>query len=129
MEPYGVILVVDRGFGPRLQELPEGTPTWVVDSAANRPAIEAYRKSKKMGNHLTGLTSFTDFPQLSPAELAAEMMATIEEHHGVFSHTPAFSQLRVLGATIDPVLTAASEEIGFHLDSATAASLDFSRTG
>lgn len=127
MSLYRVILVVDRAFGERVRDLPESVPAWIVDSATNHPAIVARWERKKEKNHLTGITYFRDFPELSPAELAASMIDTIEEHHGVHSHKPSFSRLTVLGAAADAALTAALEAINFHMISADGSNLEFEK--
>lgn len=127
MDSYHVILVVDREFGARLRELPEGTPAWIVDSVGNYPAIAADREERKKKNHQTGLTSFRDCLQLSSAGLAASMIATIDEHHGVHSCQPSFSRLTVIGAGLDSTLAASLEEIGFHFVYARDSALDFAK--
>jgi hypothetical protein len=127
MNPYRVILVVDRAFGTRVRELPEGTPAWIVDSPANHPAIVARWEEKKEKNHLVGLTSFRDSPQLSPADLAASMIEEIEMHHGVYSHEPPFSRLTVINVSAAPALTSNLEEIGFGFTSASDSTLEFSK--
>jgi hypothetical protein len=125
MNPYRVILVVDRAFGPRVHELPEGTPAWIVDSPVNRPAIDARWEEAEEKSHIIGLTSFRDSPQLSPADLAASVVEQIEMHHGVYSHEPPFSRLTVIGAVVAPTLMSNLEEIGFRFISASDSTLEF----
>lgn len=127
MDPYRVILVVDRAFGARLQEVPDGTPVWVVDSSSNHPAIVAWRRVKKPTSHLYGLTSFQDRPNLSPADLAASVIDDIEIHHGVHSHQPPFSRLTVIGAALTPALVSTLEEVGFRPISAVEYTLEFAK--
>ncbi len=127
MDPYRVILVVDRFFGARVGGLPEGTPAWVVDSPANHAAIVNQWAERKEKSHLSGLTSFCDVPDLSPADLAASTIGEIEMHHGVHSHEPPLSRLTVIGAAVAPSLTSALAEVEFHLVSVAGTTLEFER--
>ena len=119
MDFTGVVLVVDRAFSTRVHELPKETPVWIVDSPENRAAIAARLKEKK------ATTSFRDSPELTPADLAARLISTIEEHHGLHSQEPPFSRLIVIGAAVAPSLTSSLAEIGFRLVSTDESTLEF----
>ncbi|MDR2920152.1 MAG: hypothetical protein LBV72_12405 [Tannerella sp.] len=114
MEKYRVILVVDRAFGERLQELPKETPIWIVDTEINKPFIHA-RWAEKYESHLVGLTSFRDKPEFMSDALAASMIDIIDEHHGEISHNPPFSQLTIIGASLTILLQETLEDFGFRL--------------
>ncbi|BET65449.1 hypothetical protein ASA1KI_03670 [Opitutales bacterium ASA1] len=115
MDRYRVILVVDRWFGDRIRELPRGIPAWVVDSPLNHSQIVEVWSHATSHDHHTGLTSFHDSTEDPPAALAAKMIATIELHHGSYSHNPPVSQLTIIGAAATSDLLAALGESGFQL--------------
>jgi hypothetical protein len=45
LDSHRVGIVVDRDFGSHIVDLARSMHLWVVDSAANRPAIDAARRS------------------------------------------------------------------------------------
>jgi hypothetical protein len=122
-----VILIVDRSYGDKLREFGSDLPVWIVDSAINRPVIrDQWRASSKQG-HLEGITLFNDTPASSPEEVAEKMLKTIEEHHGVHSHDPAFSILEVIGVARCEYLVAPLKELVFSLSAERPMSLEFRR--
>jgi hypothetical protein len=127
MNKNRVILIVDRAFGVRLDDLPDSTPIWVVDSALNHPVIVSRREKAKSNPRLGGLTSFQDSPAISSSELAAGMLVTIEEHHGGYSQSPPFCCLTVIGSDSVSRLIESVDEIGFKLVSSNESALEFSR--
>jgi hypothetical protein len=127
MNKNRVILIVDRGFGDRLNDLPESTPVWVVDSDVNHPFIVSRWERANANPRFAGLTSFQDSPTLSSADLAVSMVVTIDEHHGAYSQKPPFSCFTVIGTNLDSSLVSSAEEIGFTLVSSTDSILEFTR--
>jgi hypothetical protein len=126
MSAEQVILVVDRLYGARVGELSAAAAVWLVDSIANHPFLSALKK--KFTPEASGsLTWFADDPTISSAELAARKIATLEDHHGEYSQNPAYSRLRVIGASLEPVLLSAIEDCGFRLVSVDGAVTDFQR--
>lgn len=112
-----VILVVDRAYGRRIEELPTSAALWLVDSPENRPFISSLKE--RFTTDVRGdLTWFQDSPVLSPAGLAAEKLDTIEDHHGEYAQQPPYSRLRILGAEPDPELMAFLQEFGFRQEAA-----------
>jgi hypothetical protein len=121
MNPQSVFLVTDRVFGDRLLEIADLAPVWIVDSPANHPAISNRWGSAAAADHRFGVTSFRDHPEHSAADVAAEMIATIAEHH------PGFSQLTILGSDDSPALSKELANIGFVLKDRAGSKLMYER--
>lgn len=114
MSAEQVILVVDRSYGARLCELSSDSAIWLIDSVVNHPWLAELKK--KFTPEVRGdLSWFVDIPELSPAERAASMIDTLEDHHGEYSQLPAYSRLKIVGATLDSSLRSAVENYGFRL--------------
>jgi len=121
-----VILLVDRAHGARITELPASAALWLVDSPENRPCISAL-KSKFTPEAPGELTWFADMPQLSPAEIAATMIDSIEDHHGKYSQHPPFRRLTIIGAAAEACLLNAVAELGFREAPSVEPRLEFER--
>jgi hypothetical protein len=120
MDPNAVTLIADRRFGKRIDEIPQGTPIWIVESQDNGPAIAARReRDKDAGQGL--VTSYRDNFQLSPAEAAANMIGTVVEHHA------GMSRLTLIGVPLSPVLAATLATFGFAIESEENQKLQFAR--
>ena len=117
---YVVAIVVDPGFGERLHSLTGHMPVWVVDTPTNRVAAQAYWQAHPGETHITGVTTFRVEPVRSPEEWCTEMLGTVLEHHGEYSHNPPVSILEVFGARPVAELRAALAECGFSDVAATA---------
>jgi hypothetical protein len=124
MESYKVILIVDRGFGNRLRELPQTSPIWIVDTEINKPVVQALWKEKHE-NPLKGLTSFRDNPEFKPDALALSMIEIIDDHHGESSHNPPFSKLLIIGTPPTTLLLERLEDFGFRHVKVTDEKLEF----
>ena len=109
--PYIVTLVVDPAFGDRLAELPSGTPVWIVESPANRAAVQRAWTAVPSATHPNGVTIFRG-AQGDPVASCKGVLSEIDLHHGVHSHVPPYSGLEVIGAEITPELSAALAEYG-----------------
>lgn len=68
---------------------------------------------------------FVDTPGISPAQRAASMIDTLEDHHGEYSQRLAYSRLKIIGAALEPSLRSAAESYGFRLVSDDAAVSEF----
>ncbi len=126
MSAEQVILVVDRSYGARLCELSPDCAIWLVDSVVNHPWLAEIKK--KFTPEVRGdLSWFIDTPASSPAERAASMIDTLEDHHGEYSQLPAYSRLKIIGATLEPSLRSAVENYGFRLVSEGDSVIEFER--
>ena len=92
MKPaYRVHLIVDRAFAGRLDIIPR--PIWIADTPANRPAIEEAWNQKGTDTHLDGVTSYQPRSDDDISEEILDLLPTLEEHHGIFSHDPPMDAL------------------------------------
>ena len=82
-----VTLVLDACYGARLTSL--DAPIWVCDSPVNRPVVERLWANPERAP--AAVTVFTRVRE-SDAEVCADILATIDEHH------PGWTQLVVIGA-------------------------------
>jgi len=96
---YRVHVIVDSHHGDRIREIPIGEPAWVVDSTDNQPVMQAIWRERKEINHLEGITSFKVDANATPEDWLVSELATIDLHHGEFSHNPPYSVLKVLGVS------------------------------
>ena len=60
-----------------------------------------------------GVTMFRATPGASAEQLCAEIVGTVEEHHGEYSHVPPVGRLRVYGAQATLDLQAELARYGF----------------
>jgi hypothetical protein len=112
-KPYTVLVVVDRGFGERLANLPPGVPTWVVDSEVNTPVAHRLWKERPEHNHLTGVTTFKGSADLSPEDLLLDELDTIDLHHGPYSANPPYTRIEIFGVSLTDSIKNALAEYGF----------------
>lgn len=96
-KPYRVHVIVDRAFGERLREIPDGEPVWIVDTAVNRAAYDAIVREIKPASHLEGLSAFKVDSRKTPEDWLIGELETLELHHGECSHDPAWSVINVIG--------------------------------
>ena len=112
-KPYRVYVVVDPHFGERLRDLPADEPIWVIDSEENHSVIHALWNERNQSSHLDGITLFKYDPKGNPEDWFITELATIDLHHGEFSHDPPYTVLKVIGATLANKIEEALEEYGF----------------
>jgi hypothetical protein len=110
---YRVIVVVDRGFGEKLETIPAGVPVWIVDSSVNRAAAEKMWAAAPQVSHLEGITIFTSPEGASPERSLIGQIDTIDLHHGIYSADPPYSVLDVIGVAITEGIKSALEQNGF----------------
>ena len=105
-------MVLDREFGPRINELLEAGPVWIIDSPTNRNSVEKAWAEFPDLNHLNGVTIFTA-PELDPSETFIHEMPTIDLHHGVYSAAPPYTIVRAFGCILKPEVEESLAEFGF----------------
>jgi release factor glutamine methyltransferase len=112
--PHRVALVVDRGFGDRLEPLASRVHVWIVDSPMNRPAAARLALPPDVAPSLeTGFTMFRDSPDAPPDALVADWLDTIDQHHGRWSHDPPWTVLEVFGSAATAPLRSALARLRF----------------
>jgi hypothetical protein len=97
VSPYKVYAVVDRRFGEKLAALPLGVPVWIVDTDINKPVIQRLWKERGTADHRTEITAFKNSGESSVEESLISQLEDIDLHHGVYSASPAYTILEVLG--------------------------------
>jgi hypothetical protein len=100
MKQYIVHIVVDNEFGDKLHDLPFREPAWVVASKTNKVIIKELWESRPDENHTEGITSFDYDEEDSPEQRFMEILESILEHHGPYSHDPPCSKINVIGADL-----------------------------
>jgi hypothetical protein len=117
-KPYTVHVIVDPVFGERLRELPVGEPVWIAETKINRAAYEAVGRERKPESYVVGLSSFKVDQAQVPDDWLISELATIDLHHGAYSHDPPWSRINVIGAKWTERIQRELECFGFtaHLD-------------
>jgi hypothetical protein len=109
---YTVAIVVDPAYGAQLAELAARVHAWVVDTAPNRAAAEQVRRNSPGFSFESGVTLFAPSGR-GPVQDVADIIGTVETHHGESSHIPPVSVLEVYGAEARPELRAVLARYGF----------------
>jgi hypothetical protein len=124
IEPYRVVVVVDRNFGERLATLSPGVAVWIVDTPANTPAARRLWKERPESSHLTGITTYNGQKKggidASPEENVLNQLSSIDLHHGPYSTKRPYVQLEVIGTPLSDKLKIALAEYGFREFSTTS---------
>jgi hypothetical protein len=115
--PYRVAIVVDRQFGPQLGDLAGRLHVWVCDSPANRPAAEAIWRARGDGEYdiESGATLFNCAPDEAVEDALVDIIGTVDEHHGKYSHDPPWSVIEVIGCNPSPRVQAAFAALGAQI--------------
>jgi len=98
--PNTVTIVVDPEFGDRLYAVAKETPVWIVDTPVNRAATEVVRAQNPEHHHPGGVTTFQIARNATPEEWCANILATVDLHHGEYSHDPPYTVVEVIGAPL-----------------------------
>jgi len=113
-KPYRVHVVVNPHYGESIHSLPVEEPAWVVDSQDNHTVIQALWDERRITDHLVGITSFKFDDQATPEDWLVSILATIDLHHGEFSHDPPYSVLNVIGVKWSDRIQKELNEFGFN---------------
>jgi hypothetical protein len=110
---YAVAIVVDPEFGDRLTTLAANQHVWAVKSPSNEQAAEKLRGNDGKDSLEKGVTLFAPTVGDSPTQWCADMIGTVEEHHGKYSHIPPVTVLDIYGAKPTPLLRNVLADYGF----------------
>jgi hypothetical protein len=103
-----VVVIVDRNFGSSVEDVATHYHTWIIDTPANRIAVEGIWKLRRSQPESSkSLTLFDDQPSMSLDDLLATMLGTIEEHH------PGLNRVEVRGISFTPLIEQALRDFGF----------------
>ena len=111
--PYVVGLVVDPDFSERLPSLADRIHVWVADTPQNRMAAELIRKAEPTFDFARGVTLFSINADQGRDVWAADIIGTIETHHGSYTHDPPVSCLEVFGVPAGEPLKRVLARYGF----------------
>ena len=112
-QPYGVFVIVDPNFGERLREIPIGQPVWIAGTPVNQAAYNTIGKERNITDYRIGLTSFVVNMKATPEEWLVSEIATIDLHHGEYSHKPPWSIITVIGTCWSERIKEELERFGF----------------
>jgi hypothetical protein len=104
-----VAIVLIPDFAAELEGLARRMPVWVVDTPANRAAADRLRRASPD----LDLTVFRAAPGYAPEEICADVLGTVELHHGPYSRDPPCGALEVVGAAASPRVREALSAEGF----------------
>jgi hypothetical protein len=110
---HRVAIVLDPHFAGKLIPLAARMHVWACDSPENRETAEriwAEARNATPSNE-RGVTTFVPSGG-THEEVLCEILPTVDEHHGRFSHDPPWSRIEVHGARLTPEVRAALEGYG-----------------
>jgi hypothetical protein len=108
-----VFVVLDCDYGSRLAELAQAGPVWIVDTPPNRAAAEGCWAANPDRTHLNSVTTFKFEVGSSSEEILGNELGTIDLHHGIYSASPPYTAIEVIGATLSETVRRRLSEFGF----------------
>ncbi len=110
-----VHVIVAGDFGERLRDLPLDEPVWVADTPSNHPVLRSIWAARPadIPRTLAGITSFQVAESQLPEDWLLGILGTIQLHHGEYSQSPPYSELRVIGTALTPRLRSELSEYDF----------------
>ena len=103
-------LVVDPAFGKRLEQLSGMLPVWVAKTPANAPVAYSLQQFRHQHN-MPPITVFTVDVQQSPDIWCADVLASVDLHHGTLSSSLPYNSILVFGAKLTDDLRKAFDQI------------------
>jgi hypothetical protein len=113
IDPYRVVIVLDREYGERLSQLVGQAPVWIVDTPTNRAEAQKIWAADSNRSHLDGVTTFKTKGDSSSEEALIDELDTIDEHHGIYSANPPYTIVEVVGLNISDRLRNKFSQFGF----------------
>ena len=104
---HGVTIVVDPIYGGKVSTLSERIHVWLADTPPNRAAAEQVWRTRPDGDLESGVTTFKVAAGASPEQWVLDILSTVLEHHGEYSHDPPLSFVDIIGVERSPNLTEA----------------------
>jgi hypothetical protein len=96
-----IAVVLDPEFGAELHQLAAQMPVWIVDSVANRGAIEAEWTRRRRDGAERELSVFRAIDGLPATGHLTALLKTIDAAHGPGVQDPPFRTLLVFGLAAD----------------------------
>ena len=115
--PFGraqrhITVIVAPGFAVELEQIADARHVWALQLPEYERVVRKHRSTEREHDLESGVTVFNGGEPSPEAEFIA-IFATIEEHHGAYSHAPALSEIEVLGAQPTFEVRAELSEYGF----------------
>jgi hypothetical protein len=85
IDPYRVVVVLDREYGERLSQLVGQAPVWIIDTPTNRAEAQKIWAADSNRSHLDGVTTFKTKSDSSSEEVLINELDTIDDHHGIYN--------------------------------------------
>lgn len=118
-----VQLVVDLGFGQKLNLLANGHPLWIVESEANRHALAGCPPPYRL------VTWFRSRANESPQQMFARITPSLDQHHSELAQDPPYDTLDVYGLPAETEVLSAVEDLGFVSQTRLIDGTRFLKTG
>jgi hypothetical protein len=119
IDPYRVVIVLDREYGERLSQLVGQTPVWIIATPTNRAEAQKIWAADSDRNHLDGVTTFKTKDDRSPEEALINELDAIDDHQGIYSANPPYTVIEVIGTSISDRLKGKLSQFGFDRFEAT----------
>jgi hypothetical protein len=116
--PVTVSVVLDPGFGARIEELTSAGPVWVTASEANGAAVRAcWAKTRPEHNMVT---IWSEPRNGQSAEEWLGILDDLDLHHSRDWAGPGIATLQVIGCPLNDAASAALQEFGYTVRSVSA---------
>jgi hypothetical protein len=107
------VVIFDPNYGDRLIELAKVAHVWATASKQNKVAAERYM------TELRGRVPGDEEKKLSltlthSEALDSRFLETLEDHHGEYAQDPPWTELQVIGKSLDPKTRKLLEDWGFR---------------
>jgi len=106
-----VTIIVEVNFGGSLAELAEHHEVWIVDTTNNRRLVEEFWASRGADSRHS-VTTFKVDSSLSPDMWVVEVLASVDEHHGIRQEWSPNVRLEIIGVGATGNIRSALEEFG-----------------
>jgi len=95
-----VTLIVTFSFSGDLLFLALNSHVWISEKSIDRDLVCEIWNNNKYQEGVGSLTTFTEVADGLPESSVADMLPTIDEHHGVYSQEPPWKTIEVIGARL-----------------------------
>ena len=111
--PHTVAIVLDEAFSARLAPLAERAAVWVVDSPANRPAIQSLWTARRTRGATYDVTVFRTIPGLTPEDHIDGVVRSVERHRESDETRATVGAIEVYGAEMSDTIRSAFAGHGY----------------
>lgn len=108
-----IAIVLDPEFATRVTSLAERVAVWIIDSDANRPAIEALWNARRTRQATCDVTIFRPIPGLSTEDHLDGVLRSIETDADVEEEQPPLEWVEVYGVEANESIESLLRARGF----------------